>query len=749
MMMKTTRIMTAAMLIGATAMAAAAGRHRHVPTPDGEYICGHQAAAMAHFSGGGSPPPIPLRGAEDTDVLHYHLDIEVRPSTEWLGGSNTMTVRSEVDGLTTFVFWLHTALGINALDVDGVPASWTRLNDREIEVTLPTPQNIGDEFDLTVAYEGFPQSLNWGSIVFTTHAGQDLVYTLSQPWYAYTWWPVKEDNTDKATGVMAITVPDTMSVASNGLLTSEEPVGGGKVQFVWETNYKTPPYLFAFAATNYDRWGTTWNHGDIAMPLDFYVFPEDNTGGNQAKMLAIGDMLTSFSGIYGTYPFSNEKYGVYQFGFGGGMEHQTMSGQGGFALWLSAHELGHQWWGDMLTCDTWHDIWLNEGLATYSEALWEEFKPGGSEQAMLQTMYNDWVNNWWDSVYVYDISDPGRIFQWETTYKKASWTFHMLRHVLGSDVFFDVLAEYRTRHEYATATTAEFQSAAEDVSGRDLDWYFDTWVYDNGMPDYRWAYQHHEVGGAHFVELYVQQVQASGQPIFTMPIDMHVSGSPDAVVPVWNDALAEHLLLAVDGVPSAVEFDPKFYILRHNDATTAWVDGPPKVVHTSPEPGAILADGRALTEIEAVLHVDAPVAEADVTVTGGDGQPIAVEVAYDASQHRVTITPLGAIAPGDVTVTIADSVVSAAAGIALDGETAHVWTDEPLPSGDGLAGGDLTWSFVITPPGDLDGDGDVDLADLGILLASFEVDDGGDLDGDGDTDLSDLGILLASFGFGT
>ena len=312
------------------------------------------------------------RDPSDTDVLHYELDIELIPSPTWLGGTNTISVRSLINGLATFEVRLRDVFTIGFMQIGATPVTWQRLSETTVQVTLDRAYNVGEEFDLIIDYDGSPVSLGFGSIEFTSHGGYPLIFTLSEPYYAHTWWPTKEENTDKATGALKITVPEELTVASNGLLVAVNNVGGGRDQYHWLTGYQTATYLFSFSAGRYNEFGDTYAYAGGSMPCDFFIFPDSDTQANRDKWLMSIDMLETFEPIFGLYPFIDEKYGIYQFGFGGGMEHQTMTGQGGFGEGLTAHELAHQWWGDMITCATWQDIWLNEGFATYSEALWQQ-----------------------------------------------------------------------------------------------------------------------------------------------------------------------------------------------------------------------------------------------------------------------------------------------------------------------------------------------------------------------------------------
>ena len=673
--------------------------------------CAHARAAVLRGAAGFGAPPTAARSGE-TDVQHYALDIEIDPTAEWLGGSNTMTVRSLMNGLSAFEFRLDDVFDITDLQVGGVAASWTRLDGATIEVTLDPPVDADEVFELYVAYDGFPDDgAGFGSIEFRQRSGADEVWTLSEPWNAYTWWPAKDDNEDKTAADLWFTVPDTMVVASNGLLQGVDDMGGGQLRYRWRTEYETADYLYCFGATNYDTFTTAWTYQLVTMPLSFYIYPEDNTEDNRNAWLNTVHMLDVFTDRYGVYPFRSEKYGMCQVGFGGGMEHQTMTSQGGFWESTTAHELAHQWWGDMITCATWHDIWLNEGFATYSEAIWEENKPGSVGEPAL----HDWMDYRRPSsvngtVYCYDISSISRIFSSNYSYRKGAWVLHMLRHVVGDENFFDILAAYRAAFEYGAATTADFQGVVESVVAWDMTWFFQQWVYELGAPEYEYAWRHHVVNDRAYAEVYVHQVQSLSYPIFTMPIDIAVTIGGDTTTRIiWNDAQEEHLLFEVSslGTPS-FEFDPAPWILWTDADEVSFVEGPPKIVEVSPAPGAELEPAGVAT-IEVVFHKDVAIGAADITLVGDAVGPVAADFSYDSGDQTATLTPAEALLPDAYTLTVSDQVVDIAAGLALDGELTV------LPSGDGSPGGDAVAEFRVyasMQPGDLNCDGLVNAFDI-------------------------------------
>ncbi|MCB9847651.1 MAG: Ig-like domain-containing protein [Phycisphaeraceae bacterium] len=688
------------------------------------------------------------RGAGSTDVLHYDLDLEVFPSTENIAGACDITLLSTGDGLTTLPLRLREQFNITSVTVNGVPVNWNRVDTVFFDVTLDRAYNTGEQLVVRVEYNGQALARGFGSINFVTHGnGQDLIFSLSETEFAYTWWPNKDDNADKATADLRYTVPSGLSVASNGVLQSVTSPAPGKSTYHWRTDYQTATYLICFSAANYNMFTETFNHAQGSTPVEFMVFPEDDSPGYRAQAAEMVPKLEVFSDLFGLYPFADEKYGVYQFGFGGGMEHQTMTGQSTVANSLDAHELAHQWWGDMVTAQTWNHIWLNESFATYSEALWEEHRPGSSgAPALHAAMDARRPSAVGDSVYVVDgtLGNLNRIFSYDFSYLKGAWVLHMLRNVIGDDDFFQTLAAYRQGYQYASATTEDFQGVAESISGMDLGWFFSEWIYDVGAPAYRYAWTTHTVGARHFVEVYIRQVQNSAYPDFKMPIDCEatVGGSPDTYR-IWNDADGEHLLFETPGVATAFQFDPDDRILATSVATTTFVQGPPKIIDTLPVEGEMLP-ASAVATIDVTFHKPVSASGADVTLVGANTGAVAFSAAYDAPAQRLRITPDEPLAADDYTLTIADSV--SAGGIALDGEVPGAGGGA-LPSGDGLPGGDAQFHFTITNSADLNGDGVVDTADLGILLSVFGTNDAGsDLNGDGVVDTADLGLLLAAFG---
>ncbi len=694
--------MALALLPVLLAVAAAAAPAPPVPTagPPAAHVesalKARAAAAAVPASAAGqvrelAPDADPLAAA--TDVLHYRLDLQIDPTARRLTGSNEITVRC-VAAVATFRFRLDSLFTLGAVTVDGLSAGWQRLDSETVEVAFDRPRTAGETFVLVVPYDGFPTSA-YGSMVFASHAGQPIAYTQSEPWFAYTWWPAKDDNTDKATADLYFTVPAGMTVVSNGRLVAVAPANGGRSRYHWATAYDTAPYLICFAATNYTQVHRSVSVDGAVMPVDLFLYPEADTPANRAVWLEAVPMIEAFNRLFGPYPFAAEKYGIYQWPVAGGMEHQTITGQGSFLEYLTAHELAHQWWGDLVTCATWHDIWLNEGFATYAEALWYENRPGSSGAADLrQTMEQLQPGQVAGTVYCYDDSSPARIFSSDYSYLKAGWVLHMLRHVIGDDAFFATLAAYRAEFAFATATTADFERVAEQVSGRDLTWFFQEWVYQPGAPAYRYAWRPVNAAGRRWLELNVRQTQLSTYPTFAMPIDVTVATAGGATerLTAWNDAKSDYLLFPVSDTPAQVTLDPDHWILRTSVQTTTFVEGPPKVVAVTPAPGSLAAP-YAVGEVVVIFHEDV-VAQADrFSLAGARTGPVAVTLAYEAAAFTARLTPAAPLAPDSYTLTISAALTSST-GVALDGEVAG----NALPSGDGLPGGAAEIRFTVGRP---------------------------------------------------
>jgi len=630
-------------------------------------------------------------GADRTDVQHYRFEFEVFPGTQTLSGSNTMTVASRVDDLTDFRFWLHDSMTISSVQIGGSAVTWHRGAAGAVDVELDQSYDEGDIFELEVGYDGSPVMNGF----FSTQGQADAVSTLSQPWHAYEWWPVKDDNTDKATGEMLITVPSSMIAVANGAFVGVDRPTFTTRRFLWSTNYPTSPYLFAFSATQYNTFETTFSLDGTSMPVEFFIYPGSDTTANRDGWLRTSEMLSVFSELYGPYPFMDEKYAIYQFVFGGGMEHQTATGQGGnsaFSENLTAHELGHQWWGDMVTCANWNHIWLNEGFATYSSALWFEFETGSSDPAALDD-YMSWIrpNPLDGTVYVYDATDARRIFSGNYSYRKGAWVVHMLRGVVGDDTFFDILEVYRERYRFATATTEDFQAVAEEVWGHDLEWFFERWIYGGGAPAYRYGWQEHEIRGRRYLEISLDQVQT--EDAFEMPIQIDTIGIDQRHHhTVQNDARSQHFLIPIPAAVNHLGFDPDRWILTRSAAEVPFVNGPPRIVATEPVSGAAMRPNRVLTA-SVSFHEDVVVEPSNVILRRIDGTIVEADVTYDSATFTAGVVSRQPLTAGRYELVVTDGVVDATGGLALDGELGPGRGTTALPSGDGIAGGDAIIQF--------------------------------------------------------
>jgi len=505
----------------------------------------------------------------DFDVRYWELDVNVTNIVgQIIQGKVTMTSVSMLDGLTSVDYDFHSNMTVDSAFMNGGPVSYTRPSNL-VRITLDQSYNEGDQFTTVIYYHGHPPGGGLGSFTWDTHGGQPIISTLSEPEGAREWWPCKDMPHDKSdSSDVYITVPDNLVATSNGSLVSNIDNGNGTRTFHWHNSYPITTYLISLAISNYQSF-TDWyvTAGGDSMPIVNYVYPEHY---NQAveDLNVIPQAIGIFAGLFGEYPFINEKYGHSIFPWGGAMEHQCNTSYGSALItgshyydYIAVHELAHMWFGDMITCDTWPNIWMNEGFASYLEALWTEDLQG--HQAYLNYMrYNNGVEYPSGPIY-----DPSPLFGGNTVYDKGSWVLHMLRGVMGDEAFFDGMYAYANHpdHQYGTITSQQFQAIMEQYYGADLTWYFQQWLWGVNRPEYEYSWMSEDIGGGQYeLFLHIDQTQNYPSPeVFTMPIRIYPRvGGVDTMITVWDDSREDDFRVVLDGNPSMVRFDIDDWVLK-------------------------------------------------------------------------------------------------------------------------------------------------------------------------------------------
>lgn len=491
---------------------------------------------------------------DDFDLEYCDLNVEIFPDITSINGIAKFKIKSLVDQLSTLDMDIINQLNISEVSSNGTNLSFEHKSDI-LTINLNHNYHKNEIFTITIKYNGHPGS----SFHFDTMNGMKMIWSLVEPYGSKEWWPCKNLPDDKLDSIdINITVPRDLVVASNGLLTSKYEQNG-KITYSWHEIYPIASYLVSVAAHPYYIDTTYFKYSSLdSMPVIEYISPTVYET-NSPNYTQIIDMLSYFSEIYGLYPFIKEKYGNAEVPCNCGMEHQTVTSLLGPYEYLLAHELGHQWWGDMITCHDFHHIWLNEGFATYTEALWQEHKEGIPG---LQTNMNGRKFLGHGSIYVDDVSQSGRIFNQNLSYNKGAWTLHMLRHVVGDEDFFKIYKAWGTSEKrFGNATTEDFRLVCEQVTGRNLGDFFDQWIYGDFHPIYLYDWDYSSQQGNYTVTLNIEQFQLDR--IYKMPIDVVITtenGSKKFTIE--NDKKFEIFNFTLDSKPIKLDLDPESWILK-------------------------------------------------------------------------------------------------------------------------------------------------------------------------------------------
>ena len=507
------------------------------------------------------------------DLMYHRLEWEVDPRERNIKGTVTSHFKALAD-MDEIVFDLADNMTVTRIRQRGEELNFSHGRDDRLSVELKETLQSGRTDSISVSYQGDPLSSGFGSFEVTTHgsARTPVLWTLSEPYGAKGWWPCKQDLVDKVDSVdIFITHPAEYKAASNGTLISEMETGDTRITH-WKHRYPIPAYLIAIAVTNYRVYEQ--NVGQAPFKIVNYLYPESYE--QTVRNLEIAPTIMNFfREKFGEYPYSREKYGHAQFGWSGGMEHSTMSFMGSWSQSLIAHEMAHQWFGNKITCNSWQDIWLNEGFATYLDGLVTEELSGVEKFADWRAYLNQKITSEpWGSVHVKDTASVSRIFDSRLSYAKGAMVLHMLRYKLGDQAFFEGLDSYLKDPElvYGYAATSDLIRHLETASGEDLGEFFRDWIYGQGYPIYEVIWSQSQEGILNFQ---VNQSQShSSVSFFEMPLPVTVYGSGGELKNLRMEVSENGQSFSTDpGFPvSSVEIDPDGHLVSGRNRVTLGLD---------------------------------------------------------------------------------------------------------------------------------------------------------------------------------
>lgn len=659
------------------------------------------------------------------DVTMYDVSIKVNDTTEWLTGRVQFYFESTVDGLTEIEVDFYSNMTIDSVIAGSGALSYFRIGN-VVTITLGTTLNNGDPFTFDFYYQGHPIESGLQAFEFGWHGSDRSISSLSEPYFARTWWPCKDRMDDKPDSFKShIEVDTALYCASNGTLDSITPASSNSETYHYTVHYPMATYLFSVAISPFVVWEQVYPYNALqdTMPIIHHVYP-DWDAYSRSTWGKTPDIMNKLSATFGDYPFLTEKYGHANFGWGGGMEHQTVTSMAGssfgFSATVVAHEMGHQWWGDMITCASWEDIWLNEGWASYAEAV---YYLAGSGWATYHSYMRGMAYYGGGTVFCDDTTNVYRIFNGNLSYDKGAWVVHMLRGVLGEAGFAaGVEAYYNSEFQYGAATTNDFMNVFEAATGQELSWFFADWVYGQYYPRYNYYFMDEpsDTGGFD-IFLVVEQIQTTSPQVFRMPVDFYFdeTSGPGDTLTLTCDARRKLFKLNRPLGIDNIKLDPGDWVLD-----SAWARTWEMFVVTFNEE---LSDG---VKLEAYLDT--------IEYRGGSGDNL-VTIASGSLPPGLAIDNDGVISgtPSDTgSFTFEVNFHDQVNGYSDQAEyTIYI-------------SGSLTCCIPPTV-GDVDQSGVVDITDIQVLvdnqfltLTPLVCFDEGDIDFSGMVDITDLQFLI-------
>ncbi|MBP9095145.1 MAG: T9SS type A sorting domain-containing protein [Ignavibacteria bacterium] len=522
------------------------------------------------------------------NVLEYKLNIDIyncfiTPFPKSFTGTNQMTFRADSVINSIKLNANNTSLGIDTIKIGAAVLTFTHVSNI-VTINLDRTYNPGETVVMNIAYHHNNVTDN------SFYVSNGMVFTDFPPEGARGFFPCWDKPGDKATWNFTARVPTTVLLGSNGRL-ADSTVNGGAIFYNWISRDPISTYLMTMIGkVNYNLdviWWKKISNPNDSTPIRFYWNTGEGGLANiKSKMPA---MMTRYSQMFGEHPFEKNGFatsnGLFQWA---GMENQTLTilAANGWNENTVAHEFGHQWFGDLVSPGTWADVWLNEGFATYCEALWKESTTG---YTAYKTSINGNASGYFSGNPGWPIYNPSwavttpnlnTLYNTAITYDKGSCVLHMLRYVLqDTSVFFNCLRSYATdtaNFKFKNAITADFVARVNQVSGQDLNWFFDQWVYQPNHPVYANKYWFTNNGGSNWtVNFTAKQTQAApSAAFFKMPMEIKITfvGGTDTTIRIMNDVNNQQFTFNFNKQPNGFEFDPGRNIVLKAGTTTIGVE---------------------------------------------------------------------------------------------------------------------------------------------------------------------------------
>ena len=534
------------------------------------------------------------------DVLKYTLDLDLyhcyaNPYPHSFHANVIITFKVDSSLNSIKLDAKNNSMAIDSIGLSGISFSHT---NNILNIFLDNTYNPGEIVDVKIYYHHYNISDN----AFYSDSG--FVFTDCEPKGARKWFPCWDKPSDKALLDLTAKVPHSVLLGSNGKLQDSIHIAD-TIWYHWVSRDPVATYLTVITSkVNYNLdiiYCPMISNPSVTVPIRFYY----NTGENPIPVEnIIVDMTNYYSNIFCEHPFEKNGFATLNSQFSwGGMENQTLTSfcPGCWDEYLTAHEFAHQWFGDMITCGTWSDIWLNEGFATYTEALWSEHTSGYTQYKLD---IDDDASYYLSNNPGWEIANPNwavvtppsnELFNYAVTYCKGACVLHMFRYTVGDSLFFASLKSYASdtvNFKYKNSVIPDFMTKVNQICGQNLDWFFNEWLLYPNHPVYANVYNIiNNYNGTWTVNFIANQIQTNAS-FFKMPIELKIqfSNGSDTIVKVMNDQNNQLFSFLFNKQPALLDFDPYNNIVLKEGTTTVGIneydfDNPLLILHqNNPNP---------------------------------------------------------------------------------------------------------------------------------------------------------------------